>query len=281
MILNDFLPAPLLREFVQCYRIAHFVFDKAVSGVCKPYPPRPEQCLHFIVRGNERVIFANGTSCAGLPIAIVGQQTSILKRILEKEFLIFQIAFQPGALFKLTGIPAFMFTNQYLDAEAIFRPNIKFLHEQLQESSSYSQMITLINTFLTELVTHARKDFHLLDLVSKHMLQVPQQFSLDVMAKESCLCTKQFKRKFNERVGINPKTFARLSRFIKTYNFKNKFPQRDWSAIAARYDYCDYQHLVKDYKEFSGMKPNELHLEETRSPESVLGLSKYIYNIRS
>ena len=281
MILSDFLPGPALREFVQCYRIAHFVFDKMVHGVYKLYPPRPEQCLHFIIRGNESVRFANGTSCVGLPIAILGQQTSVIKRIPENEFLIFQIAFQPGALFKLTGIPASMFTNQYLDARSIFPPNIRFLHEQLQESASYSEMINIINTFLAELVIHTRKDFHLLDFVGKQMLQVPQQFSLDKMAKESCLCTKQFKRKFNERVGVNPKTFARLARFIKTYNFKNKFPKRDWSKIAVGFDYCDYQHLVKDYKEFSGMKPNELHLEETRSPESVLGLSKSVYNIRS
>lgn len=281
MILKDFLPVPALSEFVQCYRIAHFVFDKEMPVVYKRYPPRPEQCLHFIIRGNEIVQFAHHTRGAGLPIAIVGQPTSAFIRFLENEFLIFQIAFLPGALFRLTGIPASNFTNQYLDAQDVFSHDVRFVHEQLQECTSYCEMIAIVNTFITDLVNRNCKDFHLLDGTSKYMLQARHQISLDWMAKESCLSTKQFKRKFYERVGINPKTFTRLIRFIKTYNFKNKFPERNWSNIADNFGYCDYQHLVKDYKEFSGLKPNELHLLEAQSPEGILGLSKYIYNIRS
>ncbi len=31
MILKDFLPSPATREFVQCYRIVHFKFEKTAQ----------------------------------------------------------------------------------------------------------------------------------------------------------------------------------------------------------------------------------------------------------
>lgn len=103
---------------------------------------------------------------------------------------------------------------------------------------------------------------------------------LDWLARESCLCTKQFKRKFNERIGVNPKTYARIIRFNKAFNTKNAHPNWDWLKIAIQCNYSDYQHLSKDYKEFAGLTPPELHLLECNSPENVLGLTKDLYNSR-
>jgi len=54
------------------------------------------------------------------------------------------------------------------------------------------------------------------------MIQNSGNISLDWLAKESCLCAKQFKRKFNERVGINPKSYAKIIRFTKAFNTKKQ-----------------------------------------------------------
>ena len=47
MILKEFKPGVHLADFVQCYRIVHFKFDKSASLPCKIYPPKPENVLHF------------------------------------------------------------------------------------------------------------------------------------------------------------------------------------------------------------------------------------------
>jgi len=46
-------------------------------------------------------------------------------------------------------------------------------------------------------------------------------------------------------------------------------------------DYFDYQHLVKDYKGFTGLTPNEFHLLESGSPERVLELTDEVYRSRN
>jgi AraC-like DNA-binding protein len=180
----------------------------------------------------------------------------------------------------LTGIPSFKLTDQFIDATFAFSKNIRFIHEQLKHAKSYSEMLLIADRFVAELVSNARKDVHPLDAVSKLMMKRYGNVSLDWLAKESCLSTKQFKRKFNERAGVNPKMYSKIIRFTKAFNTKNRYPEMDWLRIAIECDYYDYQHLVKDYKNFTGLTPYEFHLLECNSPECKLGLSGELYRDR-
>jgi AraC-like DNA-binding protein len=281
MIIKDFLPNPAFSEFVQCYRIVHFEFDNSDTIPFKAYPPKPEECLYFILRDSLMVEFNNSKEKnILLPIILIGQQTSVTRRYLRKDFLNLQIVFQPTGLFRLTGIPSFELTDQFIDATAVFSKNIRFIHEQLQNAKSYNNMLLIADQFVADMANNARKDVHLLDSVSKVMMKSHGNISLDWLAKESCLSTKQFNRKFNERAGINPKTYSKIIRFTKVFNTKNRYPEMDWLRIAIECDYFDYQHLVKDYKKFTGLTPNEFHLLESNSPECKLGLSGELYRDR-
>lgn len=280
MILKDFLPGASLREFVQWYRIVHFEYDKTNEALFKAYPPKPEECLHFVLRGNIEIESGQNKKEPQFPITLAGQQTNVTRRYNSSSLLNFQIVFQPTAVFRLKGIPAFELTNKYLNAENVFPGSIRFVLEELQQAKTYSGLLAIAERFVVALVNHAGKDAHQLDSAANLMMKRDGNISLDWLAKESCLCTKQFKRKFYERAGVNPKTYARVIRFIKAYNTKNANPDWDWLKIAIECNYFDYQHLVKDYKSFTGLTPNEFHLLENDSPECRLGLAKELYRDR-
>lgn len=278
MLIGDFLPASPLKEFVQCYRIVHFEFDKAEHIPFKAYPPKPEQCLHFFPRDPFAIENENNKKDIQPPILLSGQQTSLVKQFNGNNFLDVQIVFQPTAVFRLTGIPAQELTNQFIDAGLIFSHDIKHAFEQLQQTTAYDQMLQTAENFIKSLIHHVRKDFHILDAVSKQMKGSAEAVSMDVLAKQSYLCTKQFKRKFQERIGVNPKTYSRIIRFNKAYNLRNC--TKDWDFIVSKCGYTDYQHLSKDYKDFTGLTPNELHFFESQSPERVLQLTEMLYKTR-
>lgn len=42
MLIHDFLPGLAVREFVKCYRIVDFEFEKDENIPFKAYPPKPE-----------------------------------------------------------------------------------------------------------------------------------------------------------------------------------------------------------------------------------------------
>jgi AraC-like DNA-binding protein len=280
MLLQDFIPSLAVREFVRYYRIVHFEFDRSITIPFKAYPPKPEQCLHFFLR-EPFAIETTGNSKSNQPsIVFSGQRTALVKQYNGPSFLDVQIVFQPTAFFRLTGIPAYELTNQHCDATSIFPKNIQFTFEQLQLSKSYAEILTILETFSQNLVSQVPKESVLMDGVSRQMVQYSGNISIDWLAQESCLCTKQFERKFNQRTGVNPKTYLKIIRFNRAYNLRNQFPNKDWLSIAIESGYCDYQHLTKDYKYFTGLTPPDLHLLESNSPESLLGLTTSIYQSR-
>ena len=75
-----------------------------------------------------------------------------------------------------------------------------------------------------------------------------------------------------ERMGVSPKFLARISRFDKAFSLKQINPSLDWLSIALQTGYNDYQHLVKDFKQFAGVMPNVMMQAEKNSPERVLGI---------
>jgi AraC-like DNA-binding protein len=282
MILKDFTPHPSLSEFVKCFRVVHFKFENKNELVHKAYAPRPEVCLHFFL--NERELIQLKESAAidyKYSIVLAGQQTSVINRyLLGGEFITFNIIFQPTALFRLVGIPSSELTDKYLDAACVFSSSINLVLEQLRHASNYQQMICIAEQFVGNLVSKAKASAHKIDEISRLMLFFNNKISLEWLGNESCLSPKQFTRKFYERTGVNPKTYMSIIRFNKAFNIKNAYPERDWLQIALDSGYFDYQHLAKDYKKFTGHKPNHFHLIESHSPERRFGLTPDLYKSR-
>lgn len=278
MLLKDFLPHQGLQEFVKCYRIVHFSFDKNAPPPSKPYTPRPENCLAFYPHDMERVEYADSKTIVNVPVALVGQHVSVTNRFVGADFLVIQIIFQPGALYRLTGIPLFELNDKYLDADCIFAKDIQFVNEQFHHAKTYVDMVTIANQFVTRLVKKVVKDSHPLDTVCQLMLRQDASISLDLLAKKSCLSIKQFERNFKDRTGVTPKLFSRLIRFDNAFRTKNAHPDLDWLSVAIDCNYYDYQHLVRDYKDFTGLSPKAFH--QLDSPEGLLGMEEQFYEIQ-
>ncbi|MFN8265864.1 MAG: helix-turn-helix domain-containing protein [Chitinophagaceae bacterium] len=278
MLLKDFIPAPDVQEYVQLYRIVHLCFEKGQEVPFKAYPPRPEQCLAFYPYDTETVEYKNsGKIVKNVPVVLYGQFTEVTNRLISHNFLVFQIIFNPGALYRLTGIHASEITNQYLDAETYFSTEIRNINEQLYHAPNYDDMIEVANTFIRQMIKKVRKEKLPVDDACLILLKDNRDYSLHQLAKEACLSTKQLERKFKERTGVNPKLFERIIRFDKAFRLKNSNPGMDWLRIALECNYHDYQHLAKEYKDFTGLTPTAFHEIEDKAPERSFGLSEGYY----
>jgi AraC-like DNA-binding protein len=278
MVLKDFMPAPALRDLVRCYRIVHMTFDATVQLAFKPYTPRPENCLAFYPLDLESVDFTDAKKTATkISVALVGQALSVTNRHIGHNFMVVQILFQPGGLYRLTGMPAFEVTNDYIEADAVFSKDVHLVNEAFFHAKSYTEMVEIADNFIADLRRKKQRDAHPTDLVCQQMMVHPNPVLLDKLAKNAFLSVKQFERKFKERTGVNPKTFERLIRFDRAFREKNLTPDRDWQRIAFDCQYYDYQHLVRDYKTFTGQTPTAFHQLEIQAPERILGMAEHYY----
>ena len=276
MISQDYLPSEPLRDYIRHYRLRHFVLPSGHNLSCKPFPPRPEQCLVFYPRGHEitEQLYA-GTKVQRPRSVVSGQFTQRLNRYVgAPEFLMIEVDLQPGALHRLTGVPFKELANKDIDAEAFFPSEIGRVNERLGSAATYPEMIALIEAFFRGLVQGQKRDYLAVDGVLHRMAHHPDGLTVDDLARRAYLSPRQLERKFDERVGISPKTFLRICRFNQSYWMHLKQPKLDWLAIALACGYHDYQHLVRDYRDFAAATPKSFFHEESKAPGRVLGLTK-------
>ncbi|GAB3715905.1 helix-turn-helix domain-containing protein [Spirosoma flavus] len=273
MLLKGFLPSPALREYIENIGIVHLVFPPDEPIPVKAYTPKTGDSLEFFLRDPEYVQYPGETTKIKRPVAFLhGQHTLVTNRNVGREFLYLNIKFQPGVLFRLTGIPSYELTNTYIDAEAVFSPDIRTLTEQLRNAGSYAEMLEWAEAFVVRLIRRSQKDAHGIDKVAQLLLHNTAPISMDWLASQSCLCARQFERKFKERMGVPAPQLARIARFDKAFLLKNAQPQKDWLSIALQCGYYDYQHLVRDYKLITGLTPPSFFQLDNQAPERLLGL---------
>lgn len=272
MLLNEIKPSSFLTDYVRLYRIIDFHFPTVSNIPPKLYSPRPEHCLQFYPKDTETVKYPESNDIfSNKKVTITGQHTLLNHRLVGKEFLSFQVVFEPGAFYRLIGISMHELVNSYLDAEDILGYEVRYVNEQLACATSYPEMIIAVEHFLHNLIKRTKKEKHTVDAAGKLMLKQDDYFSLDKFIKQSCLCHRQFDRKFKERIGIAPKQYLQIIRFDKAFRLKNKNPELDWLSIAIRCGYHDYQHLVKNYKEFTGYTPPQFFAIDNAAPERAFG----------
>ncbi len=271
LIFRDILPRWELREYVRLYHLRHFVFDAGFLPPAKPYPPRPEHTLMFYIRDRGYVEYPNDDKIVKRSAAVLcGQQVSRLNLCVSRDFLAVVVVFQPCMLYKIVKTPMHFFTNREIDLAELL-PGVNDVNARLNSTDHYEEMIWIIEDYLIGRIRDSSCGIDRIDQVAQAIFRKPERVDLDWLASQSCYSTKQFSRKFNDRMGVSPKTFMRISRMYKSYNIHFKSPEKDWLTIALECGYHDYQHMVKDYKLFANVSPITLFEQDNTAPERLFG----------
>lgn len=272
MMYKAFLPSPFLCDFVRNYTIIHFQFDQQAAPPPKQRSPKPEQKIVFYIKGSVSLPdLQTGQVRTPPPVTIYSHQRDKRSLQVSSHFLALIIYLQPGVLHRLIGLPMSEFPNEYVDAELFFNTEVRLVSEQLAAAESPNAMISIVEQFLLSKCKRLIERSPI-DAVANHILTDPTSFSLDALADQANLSTKQFYRNFVQRIGITPKLFSRMTRFNHAYQYKLLHPMTTWSSIAQEYGYTDYHHLEKEFKEFIGVTPTAWINTELKAPERLLKL---------
>jgi AraC-like DNA-binding protein len=225
MILRDVLPSPALQEYIRKHQIIRFKFGSEVAVPAKVYSPRPEQCLMFYLRDLSNITYSSLDQLKKHPkCTINGMHTFSTIRHVTRDFWALQIVFQPGAMFRLTGIPSFELSNTFIDAEAVWSSDIKQAYEQMTNCDDVDKSIKIAEAFLEKIIKKSKNTLHGIDTIGQIILNQEIPKSMDYFADQSCLSVRQFHRKFTERNGISPKSFDRITRFDRAFRMKTANP---------------------------------------------------------
>jgi methylphosphotriester-DNA--protein-cysteine methyltransferase len=153
---------------------------------------------------------------------------------------------------------------------------MKRLHEQMANAEDLDELPLIFERFILEKINRMKDCIRPIDKIGQLILNSPQSFKFNTYASLACLSISQFERTFMRQVGISPKFYARICRFYEAYAMKQLRPSLSWLTVAVKTGYSDYQHLAKDFKQFSGNTPNSLIAESSQAPERVLGYTDFL-----
>ncbi len=163
------------------------------------------------------------------------------------------IRFHPGAARYLVKTPLSELTDLRIDIADI-TPDLEVLLENVLKNKS--QAILTLNSWLQ---SGLRTDSASKLIERAFCLAKAQTPELRVSAIcESLGVSRQYlNRIFNDRVGVDFKTFHRILRLRTLTQEVRSNCENDWSDLAVVHGFYDQSHMINEFKDIVGLTPEE------------------------
>lgn len=261
-----YIPHQALQEYVLNISTVNVILPEGINDVVTPYPPTPFQSLIFYCNDPVSMGKVADRGFDKQPLTVlIGPQYSRVNVKVHHQLRAIRVDFLPGGMFHLLGIPMHELFDEGFDALDFFGGEMREINEQLQEVSSLEAGKNIVEKFLLSRITKLTGvlpfDYAMRSLLNSHgMLSIEETASL------SCLSIKQFERKCKERIGMNPKMYARILKFSKAYRLRETSSQLSWTNIAHEAGYYDQMHMIRDFRVFAGVNPSVIEQQLLSTP---------------
>ncbi|HXZ17455.1 MAG TPA: helix-turn-helix domain-containing protein, partial [Roseiarcus sp.] len=75
------------------------------------------------------------------------------------------------------------------------------------------------------------------------------------LAREVGMSRERLSKAFRREFGLTPKTFARIRRFVRTLDARERAPALNGAALAATCGYVDQAHMIREFQDLAGSAP--------------------------
>jgi AraC-like DNA-binding protein len=142
--------------------------------------------------------------------------------------------------------------------DVIWRNDAAEIGDRITGCTDNRQRIALIGQFLLKRLSEnekPRKDFdYSLWQIGLQKGRLPIK---DIAGKTN-ISERQLNRQFHTFLGVSPKEYARISRFLESLNALKRRGPDTLTGIAYESGYYDQAHFIRDCKAFAGLTPKEI-----------------------
>jgi AraC-like DNA-binding protein len=161
----------------------------------------------------------------------------------------------PGGAFPFLNVPVGEFRDALVPLDAVWGPHAVDLRERLMEAPTAPRKIGILEAALLDRAAHPIEPHPAVSIALRGFLDGPQGSSIGAMARRVGLSPGRFIQVFRDHVGLAPKLFCRLRRFQRILAATEGRRRVNWAAIALYCGYADQSHLIRDFRDFSGLSP--------------------------
>lgn len=177
--------------------------------------------------------------------------------------------FKPGAALALLGMPAGELHNHAVSPETVWGQEAARLSDQLHVMKNPLRRFQALEGFLADQLLGKSRPSDAVQYAIKTIHRSRRPVSVRQLTQQGGMSAARFSTLFRDEVGLTPKSYSKLVRFLRAIASIGSATAVDWTTIALDCDYCDQAHFNHDFREFSGMAPSDYLLHRTKHPNHV------------
>jgi AraC-like DNA-binding protein len=171
-----------------------------------------------------------------------------------------------GAL-RLFGSPIPNAVNTVVDLETLLGPSAEELRNQLLGAESSEARFAHLERFLFGHLSPSRLPSAMVCEAARRIEEAHGNLRITSIHTDLGVSRKQLWLRFGRELGLSPKAYAQLHRFVWTLARLRESTSVEWPRLAAAAGYSDQAHLVRDFRRAASASPTEFL--RTRTPDST------------
>lgn len=219
----------------------------------------PDSCVELVIHFSDPFLtyFPDGTSAIQPQGFVVGQ----MKRFLEIEpagrIGLIAIRFRARGAYLFFQRPLSEVAAGIVDLGDIWKERASELTERITLAGGMRERVRIIEEVLLGLLSSNGRYDHTVDQGLKLIDANHGQLTVAQLAAHLGVSNRQLTRRFQQAVGLSPKEFARVSRFLHVIRCLSdrKLPTLTETAMAC--GYYDQAHFNHEFRQMAGMAPGE------------------------
>lgn len=138
----------------------------------------------------------------------------------------------------------------------------KTFPEKVNSISHLQGKIQFIEESVRKVVSGQKSTNKLLEEAIVYIREQNGNATITEIARQLKVNYKWLERNFSYYIGVTPKSYGCLVRFIHAYADLTSTPQKDMMGIATENGYYDQSHFIREFRQFTGKTPLQ-YLQKT------------------
>ncbi|AOP35394.1 hypothetical protein A0128_17030 [Leptospira tipperaryensis] len=184
---------------------------------------------------------------------IIGNHLSPFRISPKGKVGFFNIRMFPGSFYEFFKIPGKEVRSHLSDLQVPKNKEYSDFVNRIRDARNFEDRVSLSNEYFRKLLNSKKESESIVAEAIRKITASNGKIPISRLAQDLGLVKKTLKRKFQERIGYNPKEFARVVRFQNAAWMK--LENQNLSDLALDAGYYDQSHLTKEFSALSGYSP--------------------------
>ncbi|HEX5725541.1 MAG TPA: helix-turn-helix domain-containing protein [Longimicrobiaceae bacterium] len=252
-VYREHAPSPALADLVECYWTIHAHLP---AGETRPNRVLPDGCMDVIFDLGDPPLRGG---CSLRSYAVGAMRQPLLTHLAGRVELV-GVRFRPGGAPRLLGVAAHELADRTAPLHDLWHQPGRDLEEAVAGAPAAERMRVLDAALLRRLGGGYRRD-PAVACAAALIARSGGRLPVRALHEPLGITRRHLERIFAEAVGLTPKLACRVARFHAALRLMDGAPGLGWSRLALEAGFYDQAHLIREFRDLSGLTPVALRAE--------------------